>query len=382
MADAYILGAARTAIGKRKGGFSEIKSDLLAAASMRAVVERVGIAADEVEDVVMGCVTQVGEQGANIARIAALSAGFPITVCGVSVNRQCGSSLQATNMAAALVQSGQHDLVMAAGVESMTRVPMGSDGMAFSDVMLERFDIIPQGLSAEMIAEKWGFSREQLDAYAAQSHARALHAIEQGYFAREIVPVQTVDPNGAPITVSVDEGPRPGSTVEKLGGLKPAFRPDGVLTAATSSQISDGSAAMLIGSLEKAQALGIKPRAKIVATAIAGTDPTIMLTGPIPATQKVLERAGLTMADIDLFECNEAFASVVLAWAHDTGADLEKVNVNGGAIALGHPLGCSGARLLTTLLHELERRDQRYGLAVLCIGFGQAVATIIDRQVD
>jgi acetyl-CoA acetyltransferase family protein len=380
--DAYIYDAVRTPIGKRNGGLSTTRPDDLAAIPLRAVVERAGIPAEAVEDVVMGCVTQIGEQGFNIGRIAALIAGYPVTVCGTSVNRQCGSSLQALNFAAGMVASGQHDFVVASGVESMSRVAMGSDGGSMSEQLLDHYDIIPQGLSAEMIAKRWNLSRGELDAFALRSHERALHATDQGYFEREIVRVDAKAPDGTPFAVTSDEGPRRGGSLEKLGALKPAFKSDGVVTAATSSQISDGAAAALIGSRAAGEKFGIKPRAKIVTTALAGIEPTIMLTGVIPATQKVLKKAGLTMEDIGLFEVNEAFASVVMSWAKDMGADFEKVNVNGGACALGHPLGASGVRLMTTLLHEMERRDVRYGLATLCIGFGQAVATIIDRNVN
>lgn len=382
MAEAYILEATRTPIGKRNGGLSSTRADDLAAFALRSLVEKAGVDAGKVDDVVMGCVTQIGEQGFNVARTAALAAGFPVTVCGTSVNRQCGSSLQALNFAAMGVMSGQQDLVIAAGVESMSRVAMGSDGGGISEAVTDRFDIIPQGLSAEMIAKKWNISRGELDAFALQSHERALHAIDNGYFTREISPIEVTAPSGDRVTISTDEGPRRGGTLEKLGSLRPAFRDDGVVTAATSSQISDGACAVLLGSRGMANELGLRPRARIVATALAGVDPTIMLTGPIPATKRVLEKAGMTADQIDLFEVNEAFASVVLAWQKETGISLDKTNVNGGACALGHPLGASGARLITTLLHEMERRDVRFGLATLCIGFGQAVATIIDRKVD
>jgi acetyl-CoA acyltransferase len=382
MADAYILEAVRTPIGKRNGGLSTVRADDLAAHALRGLVARAGIDAGHVDDVVMGCVTQIGEQGFNIARNAALAAGFPVSVCGTSVNRQCGSSLQALNFAAMGVMSGQQDLVIAAGVESMSRVAMGSDGGGLSEAITDRFDIIPQGLSAELIAQRWGLSRGQLDAFALQSHERALAAIDAGHFAREIVPVEVATPSGEGATILADEGPRRGGSLEKLGGLRPAFREDGVVTAASSSQISDGACAVLVGTREKGEALGLRPRARIVATAVAGVEPTIMLTGPIPATAKVLAKAGMKADDIDLFEVNEAFAPVVLAWSHDTGVSLDRTNVNGGACALGHPLGASGVRLITTLLHEMERRDVRFGLATLCIGFGQAVATIIDRKVN
>ena len=380
MSNAVILDVVRTPIGKRGGALSTMRADELAALPLAEIAKRGVLPVETMEDVVMGCVTQTGEQGFNIARVAALMAGYPVTVAGTSVNRQCGSSLQALNFVSHGIMAGQSEVAVAAGVESMSRIAMGSDAAEISEKLTERFDIIPQGLSAELIAEKWGFSREELDAFSSMSHERALAAQASGRFDNEIFAVHTTTPDGAPIVVTRDEGPREGSTPEKLSKLKPAFKTSGVITAASSSQISDGAAAALLASEEFARKHGAKPRARIVATAISGVDPTIMLTGPIPATKKVLERAGLSIHDIDLFEINEAFASVVLAWAKETGADLSKTNVNGGAIALGHPLGCSGVRIIGTLLNELEKRDLRYGLATLCIGFGQGVATIIDRK--
>lgn len=384
MQEAYILDAGRSAIGRRKGLLSTTRPDDLAGNTLKAFMERNGVDPAEVEDVIMGCVTQIGEQGFNIGRMAPLIAGFPVTTTGTTVNRMCGSSLQAVNFGAQGVMSGMHDLVIGAGVESMSRVAMGTDGGGLSEQLLDRFDIIQQGQSAEFIAQKWGQTREQLDRMSLASHERAIAAQDKGYFDAEILPLRVAGPEGDHITFKTDEGPRRGSTLEKLRSLKPAFREDGVVTAATSSQISDGAAAVLIGSKEKAKQLGLKPRAKFRSMALAGVDPTIMLTGPIPATQKVLAKAGLTLDDIGLFEVNEAFAPVVLAWAQDLAPDdpeklLERTNVNGGAMALGHPLGCSGARLLTTLLYEMERRDVQYGMATLCIGFGMAVATIIER---
>ncbi len=383
MTEAFVLEARRTAIGRRGGALAQTRPDDLAAKNLRSLVEESGIDAGVIEDVIMGCVTQVGEQGMNIARTAALIAGFPISVTGTTVNRMCGSSLQTVNFAAQAVMSGMQDVVVGAGVESMTRVTMGSDVAPLSEGLTARFDIINQGLSAELIAKKWGHTREELDRFSLESHRRALVAIDEGYFAREIGAIDVEDEAGATVTFETDEGPRRGSTAEKVAKLKPAFRDDGVITAASSSQISDGAAAVLIGSREGAEKVGLAPRARIVATAVAGVDPTIMLTGPIPVTRKVLKKAGMSLGDIDLFEVNEAFASVVLAWADDMEEDREallaRTNVNGGAIALGHPLGCSGARLLTTLLYELERRDLERGLATLCIGFGQAVAAVIER---
>ncbi len=376
--DAYILEAIRTPIGKRSGSLSEIRPDNLAALSLKGLMDRAQINPAEVEDVVMGCVTQVDEQGYNIGRMAPLIAGFPVSVPGTSVNRMCASSLQATNFAAQAVGSGAMDLAIGAGVESMSRVTMGSDGGSLSDHLRDRFDIIPQGLSAELICEKWGLSKEAVNELSYESHKRALHAQSEGYFEREIVPV-ILDDGDDSIVFDIDEGPRPSTSVEKLATLKPAFKKDGLMTAGTASQISDGAAAILVGNKAKADALGVAPRARFRSMAVSGVDPTIMLTGVIPATEMVLKKAGMQMSDIDLFEVNEAFASVPLAWAHDMKADMNKVNVNGGAIALGHPLGCSGARLLVTLLHEMERRDVQTGLATLCIGFGMAVATVIER---
>jgi acetyl-CoA acetyltransferase family protein len=319
----------------------------------------------------------------NIARAAALIAGFPIEVPGTTINRFCGSGQQAVNFAAQGVLSGAQEVVIGAGVENMSRVPMGSDAFGpgegpVSPKLMDLFEIIPQGNSAEMIAKKWGFGREQLDEFAYQSHAKAGQAIQEGRFTREIFPVQ-VKQNGGGYDFAVDEGVRIPPSREKMAQLKPSFQDDGVVTAGNSSQISDGAAAVLIMTKEKAQQLGLKPRARIVAQAIVGSEPTIMLTGPIPATAKVLKKAGLQLKDIDLFEVNEAFAPVVLAWQHETGADMEKVNYSGGAIALGHPLGASGARLITTLLHELERQDARYGLSTMCIGYGMGIATIVER---
>lgn len=381
MREAFIYEAVRTPIGRRRGGLSGVRAEDLAALTLAEVMKRSGAPMEAVEDVVMGCVTQMGEQGSNVARIAALIAGFPVTTTGTTVNRQCGSSLQAMNFVAQAIQSGAHELAIAAGVESMTRVPMGTDFTPPPESLTSLYEIVHQGESAERIAAKWGLSRENLDAFALESHRRALYAQEQGYFEREIVSVQAPQEDDSIATISRDEGPRAGTTLEKLATLKTPFRDDGVVTAASSSQISDGSCAVLLGSAEAGQKYGLKARAKIRSMALAGVDPTIMLTGPIPATAKALERAGLELKDIDLFEVNEAFAPIVLAWQHDTGADLAKTNVNGGACALGHPLGASGVRLVTTLLYEMERRDVRYGLATLCIGFGQAVATIIERDV-
>jgi len=380
MRDAVIVGAARTAVGRKGGKLSAVRPDDLAAHVLKELVARVTIDPREVEDVIVGCVDQLGEQGFNIARNAALIAGFPLDVCGTTLDRMCGSGQQAANFAAMGVMSGQYECVVAGGVEHMTRVPMGSNAMGpgegpLSPKLQERFNIVPQGTSAEIIAEQWGLKRDELDEFAAQSHEKAGRAIAEGRFAREIVPVTL--PDGT--LFDTDEGVRVPVNREKIAQLAPSFKPDGVVTAANSSQISDGAAALMFMSADRAKALGLTPRARVVATALAGVDPVIMLTGPIPATQRVLKKAGLELDDIDLFEINEAFASVVLAWGRELHPDMTKVNVNGGAIALGHPLGCSGAKLMTTLVHELERTGGRYGLQTMCIGFGQGIATIIER---
>jgi acetyl-CoA acyltransferase len=380
MQNAVIVGAVRTAVGRKNGKLAGVRPDDLLADTLRALVERVKIDPTEIEDVVMGCVDQVGEQGFNIARNAALIAGFPVDVCGTTLDRMCGSGQQAANFAAMGVMSGQYECVIAGGVENMSRVPMGSNGSGPGDGPLSPrlqalYNIVPQGISAELIAEQWGIKREELDEYAAGSHERAGRAIAEGRFKREIAPITL--PDGT--AFEVDEGVRVPVNREKIAALAPSFKPDGVVTAANSSQISDGAAALLIMSETRAKALGLKPRARIVATALAGVDPTIMLTGPIPSTQRVLKKAGMKLEQIDLFEINEAFASVVLAWERELHPDMGRVNVNGGAIALGHPLGCSGGKLMTTLLHELERTKKRYGLQTMCIGFGQGIATIIER---
>ena len=380
MQNAVIVGAVRTAVGRKNGKLAGVRPDDLLAGTLKALVERVKIDPTEIEDVVMGCVDQVGEQGFNIARNAALIAGFPLDVCGTTLDRMCGSGQQAANFAAMGVMSGQYECVIAGGVENMSRVPMGSNGSGPGDGPLSPrlqalYNIVPQGLSAELIAEQWGIKREELDEYAAGSHERAGRAIAEGRFKREIAPITL--PDGT--VFEVDEGVRVPVNREKMAAIAPSFKSDGVVTAANSSQISDGAAALLIMSETRAKAVGLKPRARIVATALAGVDPTIMLTGPIPSTQRVLKKAGLKLDQIDLFEINEAFASVVLAWERELHPDMSRVNVNGGAIALGHPLGCSGGKLMTTLLHELERTKKRYGLQTMCIGFGQGIATIIER---
>jgi acetyl-CoA acetyltransferase family protein len=383
MSSAVIVDAVRTPLGRRNGSLKDWHPVDLAALTLEAVVARTGIDPALVDDVVMGCVSQVGDQAGNVARNAVLAAGFPDTVPGVSVDRQCGSSQQAVHFAAQGVIAGAYDVVVAAGVESMTRVPMGASflpgSLPFGPRVMARYDLVPQGISAERIAEKWGIDRDENDALAVESHVRATRARAEGRFDAEIVPVPVID-DGVARSFAQDEGIRPDSSAESLAKLKPAFVPDrGVVTAGNSSQISDGAAAVLVTSEDAANRMGLRPRARFHTFALAGADPVLMLTAPIPATAKVLERSGLGLDDLDLIEINEAFAPVVLAWQRETAADLDRVNVNGGAIALGHPLGASGARLLTTLLHELERTGGRYGLQVMCEGGGLANATIIER---
>jgi acetyl-CoA acetyltransferase family protein len=383
MPNAVIVDAVRTPLGRRNGKLKDSHPVDVAAHVLRDVVARNGVDPAEVEDVIMGCVMQVGDQGINIARNAALAAGFPESTIGTTVDRQCGSSQQAAHFAAQGVIAGAYDVVIAAGVENMTRVPMGASVLPGSDPwgpkLHERYPgLIPQGLSAEMIAEKWNLSREDNDRFSLESHLRAARATEEGRFEREIVPISVTTEEGSE-EFRRDEGFRPDSSLEKLANLKPAFKPDGVITAGNSSQISDGAAAVLIMSEEKASALGLTPKARFHTFALAGVDPVIMLTGPIPATTKVLEKAKMTLDQMDLIEINEAFSSVVLAWEQEHHPDMAKVNVNGGAIAIGHPLGCSGARLMTTLVHELERTGGRWGLQTMCEGGGMANATIIER---
>lgn len=381
MVETVIVEGIRTAVGRRKGALSGTRPDELAAAVLDGLTERAGIRKDQVEDVILGCVTQSGEQGGNIARTAALIAGFPVEVPGVTIDRQCGSSQQAVHFASQAIAAGDMDIVIAGGVESMTREPMFSNmGEAKpSGQLTSKHEIINQGLSAERIAEKWGFTRKELDEYSARSHERAFQAIREGHFKNEILPVEVMDENGETVQFDTDEGPREGSTPDVLGGLKTVFKEDGVITAGNASQMSDGASAVLIMSRSKADELGLKPKARIVARSVVGSDPTLMLTGPIAATEKVLEKAGLTIGDIDTYEVNEAFAPVPLAWLAETGADPEKLNVDGGAIALGHPLGATGAKLLITLMNRLERTGGRYGLLAICEGMGMANATIIER---
>ncbi|MBA2326828.1 MAG: thiolase family protein [Actinobacteria bacterium] len=385
MATAVIVDAVRTPLGRRNGKLKDTHPVDLAAQTLQAIVERNGVDPALVDDVIMGCVMQVGDQAINVGRNAALAAGFPESVVGTTVDRQCGSSQQAAHFAAQGVIAGAYDVVIAAGVENMTRVPMGASvipgSLPFGPKMMSRYQdpgLVPQGISAELISEKWNISREDNDRFSVESHLRAARATDEGRFEHEIVPVGVTTEEGKE-EFSRDEGFRPDTSMEKLATLKPAFKPDGVITAANSSQISDGAAAVLVMSEEKASELGLTPKARFHAFALAGVDPVMMLTGPIPATTKVLERAKMTLDQMDLVEINEAFAPVVLAWEKEHHPDMSKVNVNGGAIAIGHPLGCSGARLMATLVHELDRTGGRWGLQTMCEGGGMANATVIER---
>ena len=387
MTEAVIVDAVRTPGGKREGSLKNSHPAALAAHVLKAIAERNQLDPALVDDVVMGCVMQVGPQSINIARNAVLGAGWPESVPATTVDRQCGSSQQAMHFAAQGVMSGAYDIAVAAGVEVMSKVPMGASvvkGMdfPFPPEMFERYKetgLPPQGIGADMIADQWGLTREDLDAFGARSQQLAEKATADGRFKNEIIPVPVVDDEGKESVFAVDEGIRHGTTKEKLAGLRPAFKEDGKITAGNSSQISDGASAALIMSAEKAKELGLRARARFHSFSVAGADAVTMLTGPIPATEKILKRSGLSIDDIDLFEVNEAFASVVLAWQKETGADMDKVNVNGGAIALGHPLGCSGTKLMATLLNELERTGGKYGLQVMCEGGGMANATLIER---
>jgi acetyl-CoA acyltransferase len=387
MREVVIVEAVRTPIGRRNGKLKDVHPVVLGSLVLKEIVRRAGIEPEIVEDVVFGCVTQVGEQSLNVARNAWLAAGFPVTTPGTTVDRQCGSSQQAIHFAANLIQSGVCDVTIAGGVESMSRVPMGanavSPGTPFPPELMELYDLVPQGISAELMARKYKVSRKEMDEFGVRSHHLAHEATEKGYFKAQIMPVEiSVDGNGHHELFSRDEGIRANASYEASAALQPAFNPEHSITAGNSSQISDGAAAVLLMSLEKAKQLHLKPRARIRAQAVVGTDPILMLEGPIPGTAAVLKRAGLELSSIDLFEVNEAFASVVLAWQKETGADMSKTNVNGGAIAVGHPLGASGAILMNRLLYELERRDLRYGLETMCCGGGLGTATIIDRVVE
>jgi acetyl-CoA acyltransferase len=387
MAEAYVIDAVRSPIGRRGGSLADVRAEELAAQVLNGLVDRVDLDPGEIEDVQMGCVTQVGEQALNVGRQAVLVSGWPETVCASTVDRQCGSSLQAAFNGASAIQAGHLDLVVAAGVEHMTRVPMGSNlgdagWGAVNEKIGERWPIVPQGISAEVLAEEWGLTREALDAYSYESHRRAVAAIDEGRFDDEVVPIE-VGAAGATVLFGVDETPRRDTSIEKMSSLAPAFKADGVVTAANSSSIVDGSAAMLLASEDRVERLGLAPRARWVTFGLSGVDPYRMLHGNPIASQRALTKAGLTWDDVSVIEVNEAFASVVLQFLADTGLqerwEAGDVNPNGGGISLGHPLGATGARITATLLNELERREARYGIATMCIGQGQAIAGVLER---
>jgi acetyl-CoA acyltransferase len=386
--EVVIVEAARTPIGRghpEKGYYKDTHPNELLGKAFSEVIDRAGIPAEAVEDVITGCVQQMGEQGFNIGRNAWLQAGLPVTTPATTVDRQCGSAQQAVNFGAALVGSGVHDVVIGGGVEHMGHIPMGvmfkfvdQLGSPWPEELMARYNLVPQGISAEMIADKWEIPRSELDELGLRSHELAAKATEEGRFEREMIPME-VRTNGTVTSVLTDQGIRPDTSLEKLSQLKPAFKEDGKVTAGNSSQISDGAAAVLLMTREKAEEYGLKPRARVIDQTTVGVDPVIMLTGPIPATKKLLDRNSMTMNDIDLIEINEAFASVVAAWRRELEPDMDRVNVNGGAIALGHPLGSTGARLITTLLHELERSDKEIGLVTMCCGGGLGTGTLIQR---
>ena len=383
MRDVVIVEAVRTPMGRRNGGLSGVHPAVLGAEVLKEVVKRAGIAPHQVEDVIYGCVTQVNEQSCNIARNIVLTAGFPIEIPGSTVDRQCGSAQAAIHFGASLIAAEVLDVAVAGGTESMSRQPLFSNtpgGMMapFPAEAQERFELTHQGLSCEKIAKKWGISRWAADEFASQSHSKAAAARDAGYFTGEIQPIDVVM-DGAKGVISQDEGIRPGTNPETLATLKLSFAEDGILHAGNSSQITDGAAAVLLMSADRARELGLRARARIVKQLVIGSDPELMLTGPIDATRKILDKAGMTLDQIDRFEINEAFAPVVLAWQREIDPDMRKVNVNGGAIALGHPIGATGARLMTTLVHELERSNLRYGLQAMCCGGGLGTATIIER---
>jgi len=400
--DAYIVDAVRSPIGRRNGTLAAMRGDDLAAQILNGLVDRVRLEPGVVDDVQMGCVTQVGEQGWNIGRMAVMAAGWPVEVAGTTVDRQCGSSMQTNFNAAAAVASGQLDVVVSAGVEMMSRVPMGSNGGDLSSLVTDRFDIVPQGISAELLADEWRLTRESLDEYSLTSHRRAIAAIDDGKFEREIVAVELPEPApsggagasnsllqadggsavvAAPAVFAVDETPRRDTSAEALASLKPAFRPDGVVTAGNASQIVDGAAAVLVAGEAACSRHGLEPRARFAGFGLAGVDPTRMLHGNPEAIRKAIARAGIGLDDVAVFEVNEAFASVVLQTVHDLelGDRLADVNPNGGGISLGHPLGATGARVTATLVNELERRGARYGVASMCVGFGMAIAGVVER---
>jgi len=377
MRDAFIVSALRTPTGRRRGMYSDVLPLTLSTIAVKTAVAQTGVEPVDVDDVILGCVTPIGEQGANIARLTALNADFPATVPGVTINRMCGSSQQAVHFATQAIMAGDMDIIVAGGIEHMTRVPMASD---YPQTWPEDFpyDLVSQGISAELVAQKWDISRMMLDQLGYESHMRAAQATKAGLFEDEIIPVPIPDGAG-PRSAAIDEGIRFDANLEKMLSLRPAFKEDGVVTAGNSSQISDGAAALVVMSEAAMKRYNLEPLARTVARVVVGDDPIMMLTGVIPATQKVLKRAGLSVDDIDIFEVNEAFASVVLAWMTEIRPDPAKVNPRGGAIALGHPLGASGARIMTTLVHELQQTGGRYGLQVMCIGHGMATATVIEN---
>lgn len=382
--EVVIIEAVRTPVGRRNGVLREIHPVRLGSTALCEALARAQLDPSLIEHVIMGCVSQTSEQTFNLARNVVLDAGLPIDIPATTVDFQCGSGQQAVHLAAAMIASGQADVIAAGGVESMTRVPMGSSlgasGLSpFTERIMEQYNMIPQGIASDEIARKWGISREEVDTIGYESHIKAARAQAEGYLAREVVPLEGVDEEGRPIVVERDQGVRANASLEKMAALQPAFTPDGVTTAGNSSQISDGAAALVLTTREKAAELGLKPRARLAAMVTVGSDPHLMLTGPVPATRKALARADLTLDQIDLFEVNEAFASVIAMWRREIGADMSRVNVHGGAIALGHPLGASGARLMTTLLHALETHDKRFGLQTMCCGGGMGTGTIIER---
>lgn len=381
MTEVVIVDAIRTPLGKRNGWLREQHPVKLGAHVVRALLERASLDPNAIDHVIFGCVSQVAEQTFNVARNVVLESGLPIHVPATSIDFQCGSSQQAVHFASALVASGQMEVVIAGGVENMTRVPMGSslaNGNPFTDTIMEEHNIVGQGISSDEIAQKWGITRDEVDDIGYESHMRAGKAMQAGVFTREIAPIEGVDEARNTFMVTYDQGVRPNANRDKMRDLQPAFLPNGVTTAGNSSQISDGASAVLVMTAEKAKALGLKPRARVLHSVTVGSDPHLMLTGPVPATQKILAKAGMTMADVDLFEVNEAFATVVRMWEKELNADMSKVNVHGGAIALGHPLGGSGGRLMTTLLNALETHNRRIGLQTMCCGGGMATATLLE----
>lgn len=384
MREVVIVDAVRTPLGRRNGWLRDIHPVRLGAEVLCEVLARAKVDPSLVEHVIMGCVSQVSEQTFNLARNVVLDAGLPIEIPATTIDFQCGSSQQAVHLAAGMIASGQIDFAIAGGVEHMSRVPMGSSlagGNPFTDRILSAYDMIPQGIASDEIAAKWGISREEVDQIGYDSHMKAARATENGWLSPEIVPVEGVDEQGKPLTVARDQGIRPNASLEKMATLDPAFTPDGVTTAGNSSQISDGAAAVVLTTMEKARELGLKPRARLVSMVTVGSDPHLMLTAPVAATRKALQKAGMALDQIDLIEINEAFASVIAMWQREIQPDMARVNVHGGAIALGHPLGASGARLMTTLLHALETHNKRFGLQTMCCGGGMGTGTILERLV-